>query len=375
MMEGNRRPLAYYAAGSREQVKRAFTLEVEAVLDESGYETWLSHESAGLPSGVLNQGMGLAEVRHHVFEQNLQALEGSKVLVFALTGNSLDAGACVEVGIAYGRGMRCIGLRTDRHEAEDGEPNLMVEGVLDYEIANDLDGLRSLLSASRTVVDLTATDGSVTVDLRAADDPYVVVSGPLGVGKTSLIEIMGRTGIWTVLPEPNDENPYLSEAYSNLTDLSFRMQTFYMSNRARQHHSARKTSGPIVQERCLGEDGEVFNRALHDYGAYDDNDLATLMTLHGSLREETLRPNLIVYLTAPFEVTVARIQKRDRVAERDLDRDLLRIIYDRYERWSFEQTSLLRIDTSEFDYVDRPETAAEIMRRIDVALTEVAVIV
>lgn len=374
-MEGKHRPRAYCAFGAVNRAESTFDLEVKAVLEELGYDTRFSQDYAGSLEDHVEQGMTLAQARQHIFEQKLQAVEGTDVLLFLLDGRAPDIGACVEAGLAFGRGKRCIGLKADSYEAGSGANDLMLDGVLDYEIATDLRGLTSLLSKERAVVDLGAGNGKITVDLRSIEDPYVAISGPLGVGKTSLIELMNRVGNWTVLPEPITENPYLSEVYSNLTDLSFRMQTFYMGQRALQHQSAREISGPLVQERCLSEDGEVFNRAFRDHGAYDDNDLATLMTMHRGLMEQTRRPDLLVYLVAPFGVTVDRIRKRDRIAERDVDIDLLRVIYDRYEDWSWEQSQVpvLRIETSDLDYVNRPEAAAEVMRRINSVLTGAAV--
>jgi deoxyadenosine/deoxycytidine kinase/nucleoside 2-deoxyribosyltransferase len=374
-MEGNLRPLAYCAAGPFDRDERSFAASVKAVLDDLGYETRFPQENAGSIKSNMARGMTLAEARHEVFEKNLRAVEDSDVLVFLLDGRVPDEGTCIEAGVAFGRGKRCIGLKTDASSVDPADNNLMIDGVLDYQIARDLDELRAMLAAERTVIDLRQRNGDVTVDLRSLEHPYVAISGPLGVGKTSLIEIMSRVGDWTVLPEPITENPYLSDVYSNLTDLSFRMQTFYLSQRALQHQSARHMSGPLVQERCLSEDGEVFTPAYRDHGAYDDNDLETLTTLYRSLLDQAPRPNLLVYLAAPFEVTVDRIRRRDRIGERDIDLDLIRVIYDRYERWALEQSRvpMLRVDTGALDYVNHPEPAAEVIGRIDVALTEMAV--
>ena len=371
-MEGKLRPRAYCADGPFD---RSFDVSVKAVLDDLGYETRFPQEHTRSIKSYTDRGLTLSEARNRVFEKNLRAVEDSDVLVFLLDGRVPDEGTCIEAGVAFGRGTRCIGLMTDASNVDQADNNLMIDGVLHYQIARDLDELQAMLDTERTIIDLRNSNGDLTVDLRSLEHPYVAISGPLGVGKTSLIEIMGRTGDWTVLPEPITENPYLSEVYSNLTDLSFRMQTFYMGQRALQHQSARHVSGPLVQERCLSEDGEVFTPAYRDLGAYDDNDLETLTTLYRGLLDQAPCPNLLVYLSAPFEVTVDRIRRRDRVGERDIDLDLIRVIYDRYEQWALQQSRvpMLRIDTGELDYVNRPEPAAEIIGRINGALTELAV--
>lgn len=374
-MEGTLSPRAYCATGPFDRDERGFAASVQAVLDDVGYETRFPEEIARSIRASMKRGMTLAEARHQVFETNMRAVEACDVFVFLLDGRVPDEGTCIEAGVAFGRGKRCIGLKTDASPVDLADSNLMIDGVLEYEIARDLDELRAMLAAERTIIDLRQRNGSLTVDLRPMEHPYVAISGPLGVGKTSLIDIMSRAGDWTVLPEPIAENPYLSDVYSNLTDLSFRMQTFYLGQRALQHQSARHLTGPLVQERCLSEDGEVFTPAYRDHGAYDDNDLATLTTLYRGLLEQAPRPNLLVYLAAPFEVTVDRIRRRDRVGERDVDLELIKVIYDRYEEWASGQSRvpMVRIDTGELDYVNHPEPAAEVIGRINTTLTEMAV--
>ena len=225
------------------------------------------------------------------------------------------------------------------------------------------------------MVDLTNPD-DIRIDLRSVERSYVAVSGPLGVGKSSLIELLAGSGAWTVLEEPVMDNPYLSSVYANLSDYAFRNQAFYLGQRAKLHNEARHVRGPLIQERCISEDGEVFTPALRDHGAYDDNDLATLTTIYHSLREQVPRPDLLLYLTAPFDVTLDRIRSRDRLGEDDLDLEFLRRIYDRYEQWASTQTHvpLLRLDTSEYDYVNCPEDAAEIVRRVETLLTDALVL-
>ncbi len=374
-MEANRRPRAYYAAGLFNQAERAFNLEAKAVLDELGYDTWFPQEDAGFIEDYMDQGMSQAEARHFIFEQNLRSVDEADVLIFLLDGRVPDEGACIEAGIAFGRNKRCIGLKTDFRTVEPGGNNLMIDGVVDYRIAADLHELRELLAEERTVIDLRGSE--ITVDLRQVENPYVVVSGPLGVGKTALVDLMGRVGDWTVLPEPINENPYLSDVYSNLSDLAFRMLSFYFGQRALHHQSAKGMTGPIVQERSICEDGEVFMRAYRDLDAYDDNDLATLNSIYQALLEGTPVPDLVVNLAAPFDVTVARIKERDRDGESEMNLPFLRAVYDRYEQWALTQSRspLVTIDTSELDYVNRPEDAAEVVRRIDAALTESAVTV
>ncbi len=353
-----RRPRAYYAAGLFNEAERSFNLRVKAMLDDLGYETWFPQEDAGFLEDYMDQGMTLAQARHEIFRMNRDAVRRADVLIFNLDGRVPDEGACVEAGIAYGSGIRCIGLQTDFRAVEPGGNNLMLDGILNYELANDIDALRDMLDAIRVEIDLTTDEPLVTIEDRAR--PYVVVAGPLGVGKTALIELLAAHGDWDVLGEPVDENPYLGDVYTNLTDLGYRMQTYYLGRRAAQHLAAARRTRPTLQERSILEDALVFFPAYRDAGAYDDNDLATLMSLYDAARAALPLPDLIVAVTAPFDTCVMRIKERDRVAEREIDQGWLRTVYDRYERWLAAPTEIpmVTIDSELLDYVNHPEDRA-----------------
>lgn len=352
MVNRERLPRACYIAGAAKR-GRVSHLAVTNLLAELGFETIVPND------GTTPTGNG-------VFNKSVRAIEEADLVVV-----NLDGGCAAEAGIAYGRGKLCVGLSTSGYHGNDH--GRIVEGILDSRIARSLDGLRKMLAEERVVIDLRT--GEATIDLRRLERSYVVVSGPLGVGKTTLIDLLARTGIWTVLPEPVMENPYLSKVYANLSDYAFRNQAFYLGQRAALHNSARHVPGAILQERCLSEDAEVFNRVMHDQGALDDDDLETLMTLARGLLENVPQPDLILYLTAPFELTVERIRGRDRMGERDLDLGFLSNVYQRYERWADAEKSVpvLRIDTSELDYANEPGDAAEVMRRVEALFTDALV--
>jgi deoxyadenosine/deoxycytidine kinase len=342
-LRGERRPRACYVAGEFDQGEQAF--EIERLLAELGYETrFLYEDDITLPTNV-----------HAVDEANL--------VIVRLDRNDPSHEACIAAGIAHGRGTPCIGLAASGHV---GGGSRAMDGILEDKIAHSLDELRAMLLGEDVIIDLRSTDGEATVDLRRRGRSYAVVSGPLGVGKTTLIDRMASTGFWTVLPEPVMDNPYLAKVYADLPDYAFRNQAFYLGQRAALHNAARNMPGAIVQERCLSEDAEVFNQVMHDQGAINDDDLETLTVLYRGLIENAPRPDVLLYLTAPFEVTLERIRRRDRIGESDLDVDFLRSVYDRYELWAEmpKPIPVLRIDTDESDYLHRPEDAAEIMRRL-----------
>ncbi|MFQ5555355.1 MAG: deoxynucleoside kinase [Acidimicrobiia bacterium] len=372
----HRRPRAYYAAGLFNEAERTYNLRVKAMLDELGYETWFPQTDAGFLEDYMDQGMTLAEARHEIYRMNLAAVNRSDVLIFNLDGRVPDEGACVEAGIAFGKGVRCVGLQTDFRAVEPGGNNLMLDGILDYEIAGDITALREMLEPAKISVDLTSDEPHVEIDTRPAA-PYVAVAGPLGVGKSALIDLLSRHGNWEALREPVDENPYLSDVYANLSDIGFRMQTYYLGRRAAQHLAAATRTGPTLQERSILEDAFVFFPAYRDAGAYDDNDLATLMTLYEVTVAALPVPDLIIAVDAPFETCVTRIKERDRIAEREIDQRWLRTVYAHYQRWMTTTGGIpaVTIDSERLDYVNMTEHQAEVVRIVNRAVERAGVVV
>ena len=370
-----RRPRAYYAAGLFNEGERTFNLRVKAMLDGLGYETWFPQEDAGFLEQYMDEGMTLAQARDEIFRMNRDAVARCDVLIFNLDGRVPDEGACVEAGLAYGMGIRCIGLQTDFRAVEPGGNNLMLDGILNYEVAGDIDTLKTMLETITVRIDLTTDEPAVTIGQRAM--PYVAVAGPLGVGKSSLIEALKTHGDWAVLDEPVDENPYLGEVYANLPDLGYRMQTYYLGRRAAQHVEASRRTRPTLQERSILEDAYVFFPAYRDAGAYDDNDLLTLMTLFDATSASLTMPDLIISVEAPFETCVSRIKERDRVAEREIDQRWLGTVYDRYQGWlaAFNEIPIVVIDSERLDYINQPEARAEAVRTVRRALENAGAVV
>jgi len=358
---------AYYASGLFNEGERTFNLRVKQMLDELGFETWFPQEDAGFLEDYMDQGMTLEQARHHIFEQNLNAVRAADVLIFNLDGRVPDEGACIEAGVAFGWDKRLIGIQTDFRAVEPGGNNLMIDGVLNYEIARGIDELRNMLSETATLIDLRGS--SPTVQLTQADHSYVAVTGPLGAGKTTLMTLMQHHGGWQPLEEPNDDNPYLEDVYANPEDLAFRMQVYYLARRGQQHHALNSMRGKIVQERCVLDDGEVFFPAYHRAGAYGEKDLKTLLDMYHGLLPGLELPHRIVAVDAPFDVCMNRIVGRGRGGEEHLEEELARAIYDGYHAWWDRLgDDLIWIDSGGLDLVESPEDKAAALRHIHGAL-------
>ncbi len=95
----------------------------------------------------------------------------------------------------------------------------------------------------------------------------------------------------------------------------------------------RSIARPVVQDRTLYEDAEVFAAHLHEAGYIDARDWAMYQDLYRTLREEIRPPDLMIYLRCPLKTLARRIQRRGRDFERKIPRSYLASLERLYEAW------------------------------------------
>jgi len=180
---------------------------------------------------------------------------------------------------------------------------------------------------------------------------YIVVEGPIGVGKTSLAEMLAERLQARKLLEGPEENPFISHFYTDMRRYAFQTQLYFLLNRFRQQQE-------LVQfdlfKQSLVSDYLFAKDKIFAYLTLDDNELALYERLHPLLEMRVQRPDLVLYLQASTEVLMRRIQMRARAYERDLDRTYLEDVNAAYNHFFFHYsvTPLLVVNTNDIDFVN-----------------------
>ena len=195
---------------------------------------------------------------------------------------------------------------------------------------------------------------------------YVAIAGNIGVGKTSLTERMGERLGWRTDFESVADNPYLPDFYADMRTWSFHLQVFFLGHRAEQYLEAAQDARSCILDRSIYEDSYIFARALHHLGNLRERDYLAYRRLFNLVVDSLPRPDLLIYLKAPVDVLMERIQRRARDMETGISAEYLALLDSFYDEWlgSFDLCPVLTIRTDDLDYVHQPEALEIVTERI-----------
>ncbi len=192
---------------------------------------------------------------------------------------------------------------------------------------------------------------------------YVAVEGPIGVGKTSVVERLAeRLDAATVLEEWG-RNPFLKPFYDGGAGAAFQTELFFLLSRYRQQQELiqRKLFAPLTFADYVFEKSRLFA-----YLNLEDSELLIYEKLYALLAEGAPKADLVVYLQAPTEVLMKRIRQRGRPEEARLSEEYLAEVNRAYNHYFFHYTAtpLLVVNTAEVDFVRRTEDLDDLVKQI-----------
>lgn len=198
---------------------------------------------------------------------------------------------------------------------------------------------------------------------------YIAIEGVIGVGKTTLARLLQPRFDAELLLEVFEENPFLSDFYSDRERYAFQTQIFFLLSRYHQQH--RTVPAILERGRPLISDYTFAKDALFARINLKNDELAVYFQVHEALAEKIIRPDLLVYLRASTDTLMQRIAMRDRAYERNMERAYIEALNQAYEEFftqPYDNTPVLTIDTDALDFVRNPEHLDLIENRIRAAL-------
>lgn len=195
---------------------------------------------------------------------------------------------------------------------------------------------------------------------------YIVISGNIGAGKSTLAGKLAELPGWSAFYETQHTNPYLEDFYRDMGTWAFRSQLYFLSDRLRLYTQLGEGDGIIVGDRSIYEDAEIFAKHLYTQGCIDKRDYGVYTAMYDQLCSLLPPPELVVFLAADVATLKSHIALRGRRYERDIDDQYLRDLNRLYEQWigSYTYSEVLTIHAGSIDIVGRPEDLDRVIELI-----------
>jgi deoxyguanosine kinase len=194
------------------------------------------------------------------------------------------------------------------------------------------------------------------------DFHYIAVEGPIGVGTTTFVELLGSQLNATKIFE-DINNPFLKDFYRDGAGSAFQAQLFFLLTRYQQQQKLQQ--GDLFQQSIICD--YIFQKdKIFAYLNLNDSELLIYEKLYSLLEPSVPRPDLVIYLQASQDVLMQRIKKRNVDYEKTISRDYLRELTQAYNYFFFHYklSSLLVINTSEIDFVENPADMQDLVKMI-----------
>ena len=183
---------------------------------------------------------------------------------------------------------------------------------------------------------------------------FIAVEGPIGVGKTSLTRRLAETFNYELLLENAEENPFLDRFYQNPRQHALATQLFFLFQRAQQIEESRQSDlfEPVRVSDFLIDKDRLFaelNLEKDEYNLYHK--------VYQHLVIDAPKPDLVIYLQAPTEVLLQRIQKRGIPSEQMIESEYLNQLNRAYTEFFhyYSDSKLLIVNSAEIDFVANDE--------------------
>ena len=191
---------------------------------------------------------------------------------------------------------------------------------------------------------------------------YVSVDGPIGVGKTTLVEMLARRFEGVKILEDVD-NPFLGDFYQNRPGAAFQTELYFLLSRYKQQQEITQRE---LFDRFLVSDYTFQKNRIFAYLNLSDDELMLFDKLYALLEPQVPVPDLVLYLVADVETCMERIRRRSRNVEKTISEEYIAELIDAYNHYYhyYDRSPLLVVDTRHLNFPQKPEDFDELLHRL-----------
>ena len=202
------------------------------------------------------------------------------------------------------------------------------------------------------------------IQRKASGSRYIVIEGPIGVGKTSLARKLAESLTADLVLEQVYENPFLERYYKDGQSAALPAQMFFLFARARQTEDLRQDdmfASVRVSDYLFAKDRLFAELTLRP------EELSLYAQVAETLNVEAPVPDLVIYLQSSVDALMERIARRGVAFERSIDRRYLEKVTDAYARFFHEYNDgpLLIVNASQIDPINNTSDYEQLFRQIE----------
>ena len=193
---------------------------------------------------------------------------------------------------------------------------------------------------------------------------YIVIEGPIGVGKTSLAKKLALEFGSDLLLEKAEENPFLANFYKNPRQYALSTQLHFLLQRAQQVQDFRQADlfqGSHIADFMVDKDPLFAQMTLNR------DELELYQQIYAHLTLDAPRPDLVIYLQAPLDILRERIALRGIGYEQQIRDEYLLRLSESYTRffYDYEDSALLTVNTQSVDLINNEADYQAILEKIN----------
>jgi deoxyguanosine kinase len=191
----------------------------------------------------------------------------------------------------------------------------------------------------------------------------IVVEGPIGVGKTSLARRLARSFGSDLILEQADENPFLERFYKNPRAAALQTQLFFLFQRTRQLEDIRQHD---LFDTVRVADYLIDKDRLFAKLTLDEEEYRLYEQVYTRLAVDAPVPDLVIYLQAPIDVLLERIQRRGLRYEQQIERSYLERLQEAYARFfhAYDASPLLIVNAAQADFVNNEQDYGQLLDQV-----------
>lgn len=207
---------------------------------------------------------------------------------------------------------------------------------------------------------------------------FIAIEGPIGVGKTTLANILNDHFNYTLLREIVEENPFLSKFYTDIKEYALQTEAFFLFNRIKQLEDTEKNI--LAEGKGVISDYHVIKNLIFAGITLDNMQFYKYKQMYNIFINDLPQPDIIIYLNSKTDVLMKRIAMRDRSFERQMDKNYIHELSNEY-KYYFNPLSIkhnfvgkepiiLEIDNSNLDFLNNENDRNFIIEKVENAIKD-----